>query len=143
MKGLVNCLGPFGGASFQDKVFGHLPCLFVNICSRIAFVKKFVEKPNEKRVWLMRRRIVFFLSKVRLRLNYFHSPAVNLFFSQTTRGLGIGHVTERRAVTFASAIADCGGRLGMATRPPVVCEKKGYSSKTKLAPSTLLTRSNR
>ena len=86
---------------------------------------------------------MFFSLQGKVALKLFHSPAVNLFFSQTTRGLGIGHVTKRRAVTFASAIADCGGRLGMATRPPVVCEKKGYSSKTKLAPSTLLTRSNR
>ena len=82
MKGLVNCLGPFSGASFQDKAFGHLPCLFVNICSQIAFVKKFVEKPDEKRVWLMRRRIVFFLSKARLRLDDFHPPAVNFFLTK-------------------------------------------------------------
>ena len=65
-------------------------------------------------------------------------------FSHTTGGLGIGHVTERRVVTFVAS----------ASRPPlltaavclawlsVVCEKKSYSSKTKLAPSTLLTRSN-
>lgn len=65
MKGLVNCLGPFSGASFQDKVFGQLPCLFVNICSRIAFVKKFVEKPNKKRSLVNEKEdCFFFLSKV-------------------------------------------------------------------------------
>lgn len=77
MKGLVNCLGPFSGASFQDKVFGHLPCLFVNICSRIAFVKKFVEKPNENGVWFSNEKEdCYFFSKVTLPLDYFHSPAV-------------------------------------------------------------------
>ena len=46
-----------------------------------------------------------------------------MFFSHTTGGLGTGHVTERRAVTFvASAITVCCGRLGMATSG--VCEKK-------------------
>ena len=39
-----------------------------------------------------------------------------MFFSHTAGSLGIGHVTEGRAVAFvASAITDGGGRLGMAT----------------------------